>query len=206
MCTRNSTVSRARCSVLSAMRSIASGARFLPAGDLRRVGVSRVLHHCCRRRAGEHRFGRHDTLEARAFGGGIIPAGIIGHGALVVAVCGAVGAGEIFHRISKVGVGIAQSGGIAGRGCGQIPALSRVCRHHQRPDLPRIMPWRASIPGKIPRNPAAPMTISVTHTAESASPTRGLLPLWVGVFIYALLLLAGNRLLIDPDTLWPVTV
>ena len=29
---------------------------------------------------------------------------------------------------------------------------------------------------------------------------RGLLPLWVGVGVYALFLLAGNRLLIDPDT------
>ena len=35
---------------------------------------------------------------------------------------------------------------------------------------------------------------------------RGLLPLWVGVGIYALFLLAGNRLLIDPDTLWQITV
>ncbi len=35
---------------------------------------------------------------------------------------------------------------------------------------------------------------------------RGLLPLWVGVGIYALFLLAGNRLLIDPDTMWQVTI
>ena len=35
---------------------------------------------------------------------------------------------------------------------------------------------------------------------------RGLLPLWVGVGIYALVLLAGNRLLIDPDTMWQITV
>ena len=35
---------------------------------------------------------------------------------------------------------------------------------------------------------------------------RGLLPLWVGVGVYALFLLAGNRLLIDPDTMWQVTV
>ena len=34
----------------------------------------------------------------------------------------------------------------------------------------------------------------------------GLLPLWVGVGIYALFLLAGNRLLIDPDTMWQITV
>ena len=50
------------------------------------------------------------------------------------------------------------------------------------------------------------MTLSVVNTTEAASPMRGLLPLWIGVFIYALLLLAGNRLLMDPDTLWQVTV
>jgi hypothetical protein len=50
------------------------------------------------------------------------------------------------------------------------------------------------------------MTLSVTHAAEAAHPTRGLLPLWVGVGIYALFLLAGNRLLIDPDTMWQITV
>ncbi len=50
------------------------------------------------------------------------------------------------------------------------------------------------------------MTLSVTHATEQASPLRGLLPLWVGAGIYALFLLAGNRLLIDPDTLWQITV
>ncbi len=50
------------------------------------------------------------------------------------------------------------------------------------------------------------MTLTVADTTEHASPMRALLPLWVGVFIYALFLLAGNRLLIDPDTLWQVTV
>ena len=50
------------------------------------------------------------------------------------------------------------------------------------------------------------MTLSVAHTTEDASPLRGLLPLWVGVGIYALFLLAGNRLLIDPDTMWQITV
>ena len=50
------------------------------------------------------------------------------------------------------------------------------------------------------------MTLSVTHATEQASPLRGLLPLWVGVGIYALFLLAGNRLLIDPDTMWQITV
>ena len=50
------------------------------------------------------------------------------------------------------------------------------------------------------------MTMTVADTTEHASPMRGLLPLWVGVFIYALFVLAGNRLLIDPDTLWQVAV
>ena len=50
------------------------------------------------------------------------------------------------------------------------------------------------------------MTMSVTHVDTTARQMRGLLPLWVGVGIYALFLLAGNRLLIDPDTLWQITV
>ena len=50
------------------------------------------------------------------------------------------------------------------------------------------------------------MTMSVANIAEDASPLRGLLPLWVGVAIYGLFLLAGNRLLIDPDTMWQITV
>ena len=50
------------------------------------------------------------------------------------------------------------------------------------------------------------MTMSIASTTEAARPMRGLLPLWVGIGIYALFLLAGNRLLIDPDTLWQITV
>ena len=50
------------------------------------------------------------------------------------------------------------------------------------------------------------MTLSVVTAAEDASPLRGLLPLWVGVVGYGLLLLAGNRLLLDPDTQWQITV
>ena len=73
-------------------------------------------------------------------------------------------------------------------------------------DLPRIMPWRGSIGRKPLKNPAVPMTLSVSHATEQASPLRGLLPLWVGAGIYALFLAAGNRLLIDPDTLWQITV
>jgi hypothetical protein len=52
----------------------------------------------------------------------------------------------------------------------------------------------------------APMTLSVANIAEDASPMRGLLPLWAGALIYAMFLLAGNRLLIDPDTMWQITV
>src|ERR1700722_331559 len=73
--------------------------------------------------------------------------------------------------------------------------------------LPRIMPWRGWIRPETPLgNAAAPMTLSVTHANDAVSPMRGLLPLWVGVSIYALFLLAGNRLLIDPDTMWQITV
>jgi hypothetical protein len=50
------------------------------------------------------------------------------------------------------------------------------------------------------------MTLSITHSAERVSPMHGLLPLWVGVVIYGLLVVAGNRLLLDPDTLWHITV
>src|SRR6516165_10997088 len=50
------------------------------------------------------------------------------------------------------------------------------------------------------------MTISVTHVDTDSRQIRALLPLWVAVGSYALFLLAGNRLLIDPDTMWQITV
>ena len=50
------------------------------------------------------------------------------------------------------------------------------------------------------------MTMSATHTAEATGPMRGLLPLWVGTGVYAVFVLAGNHLLIDPDTMWQITV
>ncbi|MDB5621230.1 hypothetical protein [Tardiphaga sp.] len=50
------------------------------------------------------------------------------------------------------------------------------------------------------------MTISVAHSVEAARPWRGLLPLWVGIGVYALALVAGNQLLNDPDTYWQITV
>ena len=54
---------------------------------------------------------------------------------------------------------------------------------------------RASISGVF-----VPMAMSVTHSHAAAPALRGLLPFWVGAFTYALVVLGGNRLLIDPDT------
>jgi hypothetical protein len=51
-----------------------------------------------------------------------------------------------------------------------------------------------------------PMTMSATHATEAASRMRGLLPLWVGISVYAVFILAGNHLLIDPDTMWQITI
>jgi hypothetical protein len=50
------------------------------------------------------------------------------------------------------------------------------------------------------------MTMSATHATEAAGPMRGLLPVWVGAGVYAVFILAGNHLLIDPDTMWQITV
>jgi hypothetical protein len=50
------------------------------------------------------------------------------------------------------------------------------------------------------------MTMSATHATEAASPMRGLLPVWVGAGVYAVFILAGNHLLIDPDTMWQITI
>ena len=41
---------------------------------------------------------------------------------------------------------------------------------------------------------------------DAAPAQRCTLPLWVGLIVYAVLLSAGNRLLIDPDTFWQVAV
>jgi hypothetical protein len=50
------------------------------------------------------------------------------------------------------------------------------------------------------------MSISATHSAERAGPLRVPLALWVGVGVYAVFVLAGNHLLIDPDTMWQITI
>jgi hypothetical protein len=50
------------------------------------------------------------------------------------------------------------------------------------------------------------MSLAAANPAENEILTRASLPLWVGVFAYALFFLAGDRLLIDPDTQWQITV
>jgi hypothetical protein len=74
------------------------------------------------------------------------------------------------------------------------------------------MAWHVSIApcaNGIP-DQASLMTISVSHADEPARSldgrVGGLLPLWVGLLVYALLLVAGNTLLNDPDTLWQVAL
>src|ERR1700675_1643045 len=66
------------------------------------------------RRAREHRLGSVDMFVPLALGGVVIAAGVIGYGAVVVAVRSAVGAGEIFDGVGEIGVGIAQAFGRAG--------------------------------------------------------------------------------------------
>src|SRR5262245_38722441 len=69
--------------------------------------------------------------------------------------------------------------------------------------LPSIMCKRGSIRLEKPERP---MSVTTVHADRAAPSLRGLLPVWVGAAVYALFVLAGNRLLIDPDTLWQITV
>ena len=50
------------------------------------------------------------------------------------------------------------------------------------------------------------MSSIVAETAGDTRLLRGSLPLWVGVVTYAMLILTGDRLLLDPDTQWQITV
>ncbi|WP_368039339.1 MULTISPECIES: hypothetical protein [unclassified Tardiphaga] len=69
--------------------------------------------------------------------------------------------------------------------------------------LKLCLPWFAA--GPIPlAPPKAAMTIAVPHAVAEARPGR--LPLWVGLGVYALALLAGSQLLNDPDTYWQISV
>jgi hypothetical protein len=50
------------------------------------------------------------------------------------------------------------------------------------------------------------MTLSVAHTVDDARAARWPLSLWVGAGAYALMIVFGNALLNDPDTLWQITI
>jgi hypothetical protein len=50
------------------------------------------------------------------------------------------------------------------------------------------------------------MSLAAADIAPDTRIIRGSLPLWVGVVSYAMLLIGGDRLLLDPDTLWQITV
>ncbi|MBB1091350.1 hypothetical protein HUU61_08600 [Rhodopseudomonas palustris] len=50
------------------------------------------------------------------------------------------------------------------------------------------------------------MTILTADSRALSIPRRRLLPLWIATAVYAFLLIAGDRLLNDPDTLWQVTI
>jgi hypothetical protein len=54
------------------------------------------------------------------------------------------------------------------------------------------------------------MSVDVSSRPQTRTKARGAaqlpLALWIGVGVYALLLFTGDRLLIDPDTLWQITV
>jgi len=95
----------------------------------------------------------------------------------------------------------------AGRGYGRIPAFSGGLLAHSPPGFTK----NYALPCFDPRetahyDKAHAMTMSATHTAEAANPMRGLLPVWVGAGVYAVFILAGNHLLIDPDTMWQITI
>jgi hypothetical protein len=50
------------------------------------------------------------------------------------------------------------------------------------------------------------MTLATAEVAPDTHALRGSLPLWVGVVSYVVLIIAGDRLLNDPDTQWQITV
>ena len=50
------------------------------------------------------------------------------------------------------------------------------------------------------------MSITTIHTSQAVPSLRGLLPVGIGAAVYVVMLAAGNRLLLDPDTLWQITV
>jgi hypothetical protein len=84
--------------------------------------------------------------------------------------------------------------------------FQRFAADIQRPiyqDLPRIMSFDPAETARIERRA---YELSVTHADQATHRLRELLPLWVGIGLYALFLVVGSRLLLDPDTMWQVTV
>jgi hypothetical protein len=50
------------------------------------------------------------------------------------------------------------------------------------------------------------MTLATADAAPDTRSLRASLPFWVGVVVYAVLVMTGDRLLLDPDTQWQITV
>ena len=46
----------------------------------------------------------------------------------------------------------------------------------------------------------------MTTPAAETVPVRGTLPLWVGLIVLGVMLIGGNRLLLDPDTYWQIAI
>jgi hypothetical protein len=67
-----------------------------------------------RRRGRRAGFGFLQMFEPLVLGGEVITGGVIVHGAVVVAIGGAKGAGEVFDAVQQIGGGIAQAFGGAG--------------------------------------------------------------------------------------------
>src|ERR1700754_3875276 len=81
--------------------------------ECRPASGTRLLRHLLRIGAGQFFPPRWDLMPM-PLGGVIVAAGLIAYLALVIAVCGVIGAGEIFHGPGQVGLWIAQSFGRAG--------------------------------------------------------------------------------------------
>jgi hypothetical protein len=50
------------------------------------------------------------------------------------------------------------------------------------------------------------MSLATADVAPDTRTMRGSMPLWIGAAIYAVLIIGGDRLLLDPDTQWQITV
>src|SRR4051794_15089309 len=93
-----------------------------------------------------------------------------------------------------------------GQGCGQIPAFRRGVSAPFEPVYQELCPAMLGSAAKRHDHRPPALSMSVTHAAESTAAARAPLALWVGAAVYAVFVLAGNHLLIDPDTMWQITV